>query len=82
MKDWLPNIKVLRNLPHGITQFSDIPLHQPSDHTQPVKLLSSVQILETVHILRHHVRGRGGPDTNDDINDAFRGGGVNIKMMM
>ena len=79
MKDWLPNIKVLRNLPHGITQFSDIPLHQLSDHTQIVKLLSSVQILGTVHILGHPVRG-GGPDTNDDIDDALRGG--TIKMMM
>ena len=28
----------------------------------------------TVHILRHHVRGVGGPDTNYDIDDALWGG--------
>ena len=28
-----------------------------------------------MHILRHHVRGGvGGPDTNDDFDDALRGG--------
>ena len=30
--------------------------------------------LGTVHILCHRVRGVGGPDTNDDIDDALRGG--------
>ena len=29
-----------------------------------------------MHILRHHIRGGvGGPDTNDDFDDALRGGG-------
>ena len=32
----------------------------------------------TLHILRHHVRvGVGGPDTNNDIDDALRGLGGN-----
>ena len=34
--------------------------------------------LGTVHILYYHVRvGVGGPDTNDDIDDALRGVGGN-----
>ena len=46
-------------------------------------LKEHIGMLGNVHILRHHVRGGGGPDTNDDIDDALRGGGgVTIKMMM
>ena len=31
-------------------------------------------LLGTIHILHHHVRGVGGPGTNDDIDDALRVG--------
>ena len=36
-------------------------------------MLNSISGLGSVHILHHHVRGGGGPDTNDDIDDALRG---------
>ena len=49
-----------------------------------LKLCCFIISLGSVHILHHHVRGGvGGHDTNDDIDDALRGGGgVTIKMMM